>query len=251
MAEQRDTLLSVSSVLRDGAEFERTYREVLDELASTRWRYQPGSWATLSASVARDIRAATSAIRVVPRARSTSSQNGTLRITVENGLDYTVQDIRLRVSPTTPVSGSWSSPARVNGTPVTHERPRRGRRRRAGPAEIRAYLTTADAPRPPATVPCRPTQLQNQPSTGSAGILVGLVLLAGVVRAVLKGTSRIDEIADIEALTAAHRVSRRCGRSGRRPTRPRMMPSHASRYGRRVTRPARSDRDPSSVAAMP
>ena len=36
------------------------------------------------------------------------------------------------------------------------------------------------------------------------GILVGLVLLAGVVRAVLKGTSRVDEIADIEALTAAH-----------------------------------------------
>ena len=38
MADQRDTLLSVSSVLRDGEEFERTYREVLDELASARWR---------------------------------------------------------------------------------------------------------------------------------------------------------------------------------------------------------------------
>jgi hypothetical protein len=36
------------------------------------------------------------------------------------------------------------------------------------------------------------------------GILVGLVLLAGVLRAAVKGTSRVDEIADIEAVTAAH-----------------------------------------------
>ena len=36
------------------------------------------------------------------------------------------------------------------------------------------------------------------------GVLVGLVLLFGVVRAIVKGTSRVDEIADIEAVTAAH-----------------------------------------------
>ena len=36
------------------------------------------------------------------------------------------------------------------------------------------------------------------------GILAGLVLLAGIARTVLKGTSRIDEIEDIEAVTAAH-----------------------------------------------
>ena len=136
MAEQRDTLLSVSSVLRDGEEFERTYREVLDELASTRWRYQPGSWATLSTSVARDIRAATSAIRVVPRTSTINllAENGTLRITVENGLDYTVQDIRLRLVPDNPAHpGRRAARPGDHRTPVTHERPRGGRRRRRRP----------------------------------------------------------------------------------------------------------------------
>jgi hypothetical protein len=75
----------------------------------------------------------------------------------------------------------------------------------AGRAEIRAYLTTADGTLigSPATIP-----MAANPLDGAiywvGGILVGLVLLAGVGRAVLKGTSRVDEIADIEALTAAH-----------------------------------------------
>ncbi len=36
------------------------------------------------------------------------------------------------------------------------------------------------------------------------GVLAGIVLIAGIARTVLKGTSRIDEIEDIEAVTAAH-----------------------------------------------
>jgi hypothetical protein len=208
MAEQRDTLLSVSSVLRDGAEFERTYREVLDELASTRWRYQPGSWATLSASVARDIRAATSAIRVVPRTSTINllAETGTLRITVENGLDYTVQDIRLRVVPDNPRIRVVEQPGPVTIGPLSRTNvPVEVAAVAAGPAQIRAYLTTADGTQigSPATIP-----MAANPLDGAiywvGGILVGLVLLAGVVRAVLKGTSRVDEIADIEALTAAH-----------------------------------------------
>src|SRR4029079_18492974 len=51
MADQRDTLVSVSSVLRDGEEFEKTYREVLCELASARWRWNPAGWGTLANSV--------------------------------------------------------------------------------------------------------------------------------------------------------------------------------------------------------
>ena len=137
MAEQRDTLLSVSSVLRDGDEFERTYREVLDELASARWRYQPGSWATLSDLGGR----ATSGQRrarsaVVPRTSTINllAENGTLRITVENGLDYTVEDIRLRLVPDNPRIRVVEQPGPVTiGPLVTHERPRRGRRRRRRP----------------------------------------------------------------------------------------------------------------------
>ncbi|MGO4604168.1 DUF6049 family protein [Terrabacter sp. 2YAF2] len=208
MAEQRDTLLSVSSVLRDGAEFERTYRAVLDELASTRWRYEPGSWATLSASVARDIRAATSAIRVVPRTSTINllAEKGTLRITVENGLDYTVQDIRLRLVPDNPRVRVVEQPGPVTIGPLSRTNvPVEVAAVAAGRAEIRAFLTTADGTQigSPATIP-----VSANPLDGAiywvGGILVGLVLLAGVVRAVLKGTSRVDEIADIEALTAAH-----------------------------------------------
>lgn len=208
MAEQRDTLLSVSSVLRDGAEFERTYREVLDELGSARWRYQPASWATLSNSVARDVRAATSAIRVVPRTSTINllAENGTLRITVENGLDYTVQDIRLRLVPDNPRIRIVEQPAPVTIGPTSRTNvPVEVAAVAAGRAEIRAYLTTADGTviGSPASIP-----VSANPLDGAiywvGGILVGLVLLAGVVRAVVKGTSRVDEIADIEAVTAAH-----------------------------------------------
>ena len=208
MAEQRDTLLSVSSVLRDGAEFERTYREVLDELGSTRWRYQPASWATLSNSVASDVRAATSAIRVVPRTSTINllAENGTLRITVENGLDYTVQDIRLRLVPDNPRIRIVAQPAPVTIGPMSRTNvPVEVAAVAAGRAEIRAYLTTADGTQigSPASIPVSANPL-DATIYWVGGILVGLVLLAGVVRAVVKGTSRVDEIADIEAVTAAH-----------------------------------------------
>lgn len=208
MAEQRDTLLSVSSVLRDGAEFERTYREVLDELASARWRYQPGSWVTLSTSVARDVRAATSAIRVVPRTSTINllAENGTLRITVENGLDYTVQDIRLRLVPDNPRIRIVEQPAPVTIGPSSRTNvPVEVAAVAAGRAEIRAFLTTADGTQigSPASIPVAANPL-DATIYWVGGVLVGLVLLAGVVRAVVKGTSRVDEIADIEAVTAAH-----------------------------------------------
>ena len=208
MAEQRDTLLSVSSVLRDGEEFERTYREVLDELASARWRWNPAGWVTLANSVDADIKAATSAIRVVPRTSTINllAANGTLRITVENGLDYTVEDIRLRLVPDNPRIRIVEQPAPVTIGPSSRTNvPVEVAAVAAGRAEIRAFLTTADGTRigSPATIP-----VSANPLDGAiywvGGILVGLVLLAGVIRAVVKGTSRVDEIADIEAVTAAH-----------------------------------------------
>ncbi len=236
MAEQRDTLLSVSSVLRDGAEFERTYREVLDELASTRWRYQPGSWATLSTSVARDIRAATSAIRVVPRTSTINllAENGTLRITVENGLDYTVQDIRLRLVPDNPRIRVVEQPGPVTIGPLSRTNvpvevaavaagPRRdprlphdGRRhpdRLAGhhpdggqPARRRHLLGRRDPRGPRPAGRCRPGRPQGH--------------LTRRRDRRHRGTHR------------GTRVSRRCGRTGMTTDPPRMMPSHASRYDR-------------------
>lgn len=207
MADQRDTLLSVSSVLRDGDAFERTYRAVLDELASARWRYRPGSWGNLANSVASDVRSATSAIKVASRATvNLLAETGTLQVTIENGLDYTVQDIRLRLAPNNPRIQVIEQPGPITIGPSSRTNvPVEVAAVAAGRAEIRAFLTTADGTQigSPATI-----KVSANPIDGAiywvGGILVGLVLLFGVLRAVVKGTSRVDEIADIEAVTAAH-----------------------------------------------
>jgi hypothetical protein len=208
MAEQRDTLVSVSSVLRDGEEFERTYREVLDQLASARWRWDPAAWVTLANSVDADIKAATSAIRVVPRTSTINllAENGTLRVTVENGLDYTVDGIRLQLVPDNPRIRIVEQPAPVTIGPSSRTNvPVDVVAVAAGRAEIRAFLTTADGTRigSAATIPVSANPL-DATIYWVGGVLVGVVLLAGVVRAVVRGTSRVDEIADIEAVTAAH-----------------------------------------------
>ena len=48
LAEQREEVNAVATVVEDGEAFEQTYGELLDELTSTRWRYQPGAWPTLA-----------------------------------------------------------------------------------------------------------------------------------------------------------------------------------------------------------
>ncbi|GAA5017725.1 hypothetical protein GCM10023258_04160 [Terrabacter aeriphilus] len=206
MAEQRDTLLSVSSVLRDGEAFAATYREVLDELASARWRYERGSWMTLSSSVASDVRAATSAIKVVSRNVNLLAESGTLQVTIENGLDYAIEDLRLRLAPNNPRIQVVEQPGPIAIGPASRTNvPVPVTAVAAGSAQLRAYLTTADG-----TVIGSPAviEVSANPLDGTiywvGGTLVGLVLLVGVARAVLRGTSRVDEIADIEAVTAAH-----------------------------------------------
>lgn len=203
---QRETLSRVAGVLRDGNQFQRTNREVLDELASVRWRYQPASWAQLSTAVAAETRAATSAIRVVAQSVNFLAETGTLQITVENGLDYEVEDIRLVLAPTNPRMQIVAQPGpisiapkskRVVRVPVTAVA--------AGEADIRAFLTTADGTTigSPAVIP-----VSANPIDGTVywvgGALLGLVLLSGVARAIVKGTSRIDEISDPVALAGRH-----------------------------------------------
>lgn len=201
---QADTIRAVASVLRDGDAFEQTYRELLDELTSVRWRYQPKSWVALNNLVVADTKQATSAIKVVAQSVNFLAENGTLQITVDNGLDFEVEDIRLVLSPTNPRMQVVSQPGpitiapgskRVVRVPVTAVA--------AGQADIRAYLTTADGTPigSPAIIPVSANPLDST-IYWVGGILVGLVLLMGVVRAVVKGTSRIDEIGDAHALTA-------------------------------------------------
>lgn len=203
---QRETLSRVAAVLRDGEQFQRTYREVLDELASVRWRYQPASWSQLSTSVAAETRAATSAIKVVGQSINFLAEKGTLQITVENGLPYQVEDIRLVLAPTNPRMQVVAQPGpisiapnskRVVPVPVTAVA--------AGEADIRAFLTTADGTPigSPAVIPVSANPIDSTLYWVGGGLL-GLVLLAGVARAVVKGTSRIDEISDTGALAGRH-----------------------------------------------
>ena len=204
LAEQRDTLNAVATVVEDGVAFEQTYGELLDELTSTRWRYQPAAWSKLHNSVSADVRNATSAIRVVPRRINFLAENGALRITLENGLGYAVEDLRLVLSPMNPRMQVLEQPGpvsiaagpearRIVSVPVHAVA--------AGRADLLAYLTTADGTRigSEAIIPVSANPLDTT-FYWIGGVLAGLVLVAGLMRALLKGTSRIDEIGDLDTI---------------------------------------------------
>lgn len=203
LAEQRDTLLQVATVLRDGPIFEARYREVLDELASVRWRWAPEAWQTLSDSVTADTKAATSAIKVVPQGVNFLAAEGILRITIRNGLDYTIDGIRLVVEPSNPrMTVEQPEPITVGPGALTTVRVP-ATALAAGRVDIRAYLTTADGTPigEPAIMRVSANPLDSTFYWAGA-VLVGLVLLFGIVRTIRKGTSRVDEIGDLETVAA-------------------------------------------------
>lgn len=203
LAEQRETLLQVATVLRDGAAFKATYREVLDELAGVRWREAPEAWQLLSDSVVADTKAATSAIKIVPQGVNFLAAQGTLRITVRNGLDYTIEGIRLVVEPNNPrMTVEQPGPITIGpGAMTTVRVPATALA--AGRVDIRAYLTTADGTPigQPAIMKVSANPLDSTFYWAGA-ILVGLVLLAGLIRTIRKGTSRVEEIGDLETVVA-------------------------------------------------
>jgi hypothetical protein len=206
MATQRATMLSVSEVLANGDVVAATYGELLDELTSTRWRWNRAGWTTLGTSVSSDITAATRAIRVVPRSVNLFAERGTLQVTVVNGLGDVVEDIRLLLVPNNPRIQIVEQPGPITIQPGSRAIvPVQVAAVAAGKVEINAYLTTSDG-----TVIGTPAAIRVQANPLDAtiywvgGTLVAIVLLAGIARAVLRGTSRIDEIEDIEAVTAAH-----------------------------------------------
>lgn len=204
MADQRDTLLQVATVLRDGAAFEATYREVLDELASARWRQAPAEWTKLSESVVADTKAATSAIKVRSKGVNFLAARGTIRITVVNGLGYTIDGIRLVLQPSNPRLMTVEQPAPITIGPGAQTTvPVSVTALAAGRVELKAFLTTANGTPigEPAVMKVSANPLDSTFYWAGA-ILVGLILLAGVIRTIRKGTSRVDEIGDLDALAA-------------------------------------------------
>ncbi len=204
LAHEQRTIADVATVLRDGDQFAATYGELLDELTSARWRYRPASWVELNATVTADTRAATSAIKVVGRSVNFLAETGTIQVTVENGLDYTVEDIRLRLVPTNPRMQIDAQPGPISIGPSSKRVvPVSVTAVAAGQVDIRAYLTTADGTPigSPTVIP-----VSANPIGGAiywvGGALVALVLLIGLARTLLRGTPRIDEIGDITTLSA-------------------------------------------------
>ncbi|MDN5791331.1 MAG: DUF6049 family protein, partial [Micrococcales bacterium] len=195
---QRQNILRVATVLRDGVGFERTYRELIDELTSARWRYAPQEWTTLSRALDKEVRAATSAIKVIPRGVNFLAESGILQITVANGLDYEVSDIRLVLSPTNPRMQIVEQPEAITigaGSLTTVRVPVTAVA--AGPADIRAILTTADGTPigQGAIIPVSANPLDAE-IYWIGGIVAALILIAGVLRTILRGTSRIEEIGE-------------------------------------------------------
>ena len=103
-----------------------------------------------------DITAATRAIRVVPRSVNLLAEQGTLQVTVVNGLDYAVEDIRLKLVPNNPRIQIVEQPGPITIEPGSRAIvPVQVAAVAAGRAEIHAYLTTADGTLigSPATIP--------------------------------------------------------------------------------------------------
>ncbi|HET8595257.1 MAG TPA: DUF6049 family protein [Intrasporangium sp.] len=202
MVEERETLRRVATVLRDGATFEATYREVLDELASARWRWAPAAWTSLASSVSTSVQGATSAIQVVPRSFNFLAEQGTLTLTVENGLDFAIEDIRLVLAPTNPRMQivRQPPPIRIGAESKTSVKVT-VRAVAAGQADIRAFLTTSDGTPigQPAIIPVAANPLDTT-IYWVGGIVAALVLVFGVVRSLVRGTSRIEEIDDAHTL---------------------------------------------------
>ncbi len=193
-------------MLADGSAFATVYGELLDELTSARWRWAPAGWTGLGTAVTADISAATRAIRVVPRSFNLLAETGTLQVSVVNGLPYAVEDIRLRVVPDNPRVQILEQPGPISIEPGSRTIvPVQVAAVAVGKVEITATLTTADGTvigtRGLITVQANPLDAAIY---WVGGVLAGLVLLAGIARTVMRGTSRIDEIEDIEAVTAAH-----------------------------------------------
>lgn len=182
----------IATVLRDGEAFRARYAGVLDQLVSARWRWAPGDWKRLMDSVSSRATAATTAIKVLPRQVNFFAERGTLAVTITNGLDYEVSGVRLVLEPTNPRMTILQQPEPVTvgakGQTVVNVQ---AAAVAVGPADVRAYLTTADGTRigQPAVLAISANPLDRTIYL-VGGVLAGLVVVAGVVRSLVRGSTR-------------------------------------------------------------
>ncbi|HEV7146030.1 MAG TPA: DUF6049 family protein [Pedococcus sp.] len=179
-----DTVHGISQVREDGATFARTWARATEQLASTRWRSAPPGWSTVNRRILAATRQTTTAVKVLAGTINFLADSGRLQITITNGLDVPVRNIkvtvdasnpRLRIDSQPPVLRIGAGSRATVNVGVTALA--------AGIVPLRTTLTTPDG-----TVIGQGADVEVRVTpTGSwvywaLGGLAGVVLLLGIIR---------------------------------------------------------------------
>lgn len=96
------TVRGVAQVRDDGAAFARTWARAAEQLASTRWRTAPVAWNTLDGTINAATRQTTTAVKVAAGTINFLADTGRLQITITNGLNVPVKNIKVIVEAANP-----------------------------------------------------------------------------------------------------------------------------------------------------
>jgi hypothetical protein len=179
-----DTVRGVAQVREDGATFARTWARATEQLASTRWRASPVGWNLVNGKIQAATRQTTTAVKVLAGTINFLADSGRLQITVTNGLDVPVRNIkvtveasnpRLRIDSQPPILRIGAGSRATVSVGVTALA--------AGIVPLRTTLTTPDGTviGQGADVEVRVTPTGNWVYWALGG-LAGVVLLLGIIR---------------------------------------------------------------------
>jgi hypothetical protein len=186
------TVRGVALIRDDGDAFAHTWSRAAEQLASARWRTNPGAWNALNEQIQTAARETTTAVKVSARNINFLAETGRLQITVTNDLDVAVENVKLTLDPANPRLRVDSPPALL----------RIGAKSRAtvnvevtafaaGQVPIRTTLTTPDG-----TVIGQGADVRVQVTpTGDwvywvLGAVAGAILLLGVWRSLRRRPAR-------------------------------------------------------------
>jgi hypothetical protein len=96
------TVRGVAQVREDGEAFARTWARAAEQLASTRWRVSPVAWNTVNGRILAATQQTTSAVKVSASTINFLADTGRLQITVTNGLDVPVKNVKLTIEASNP-----------------------------------------------------------------------------------------------------------------------------------------------------
>ncbi|AKT50867.1 hypothetical protein ADJ73_05320 [Arsenicicoccus sp. oral taxon 190] len=176
------------------------------DLASARWRGQPGSWETLRHAVTGSLSGTAQGIQVRPSTINFLADTGTIQITVTNALPYAVHGVRLELVPGSPKLRVDRSPGPISvaaGSRTTTQV--QVTALGAGTVPLEARLTTPDG-----TVLGVPTTVDMNVRPTSVWVfvliagIVGAILVLGLARSLRRSPTRAQrELGDTHAVADA------------------------------------------------